>query len=212
MLVNDALAYYREEVVPAITYIQTVEGGFPLPLANELRSAFTHLARAGAAPDLSGEDRVREVILAFGHLKRICLDCHKISILNRAEEIDRLTRDIANDDVALPGSLFKDIRGLRDRRMASGVQEGQSQPNGTVEELKALLKDYDDLVLKLEKDYGGDFARARKGRFWRKALTGTGFGLFLGVMASWLASGLGAFPPEQTKVTDFLKVVMRADF
>lgn len=191
MLTTDQiLCYYRDEVVNAVTIAQTLEGNFPREVLNEIRSAFTHLARS-SNPGLSKEEKIEERQSSLNHLKRVCLDCYKISILNRAEELERLAIAIVDDNTVLPNHVYSQRDELRKRRLSCGIKEGQDPPNGTVGELKTLLNDFDSFVLKVETDFGGKAALARqKSRKW-KIFGGLLAAFSLGLFVNYLTDFTG---------------------
>ncbi len=215
MTIDDAFAFYRDEVVPALAIAQKLAHGYPDAVANEVRSALTHLARASEGAKhadgsaLAPAERAEEVRLACGHLKRICLDSYKISVLNRAEAIDELVKGVEADNMALPAPVYAEIRALRERRLSSGIDEGKSPPNGTVGDLKSLLNDYDALVTKLREDHGGELAGARKRIARNRWIKGNSIGFILGVLASWVATALGTFPTDRQMIWDAIVKFMR---
>lgn len=202
--IADVLRFYREEVSLAVATAQTLENAFPREILNEIRSTFTHIARSDD-PELSLDDQNKELVRAQAHLERVCLDCHKVSILNRAEAADLYVGTIEEDGAALPADIYRGLSDLRKRREMCGVKEGRQPPNGTVEELRILLDDYDRFVLRLQVEFGGELAerrraiklqkedrdrRERRKENWRNIMIGAAIGFVFGVAASLLATFL----------------------
>lgn len=75
---------YREVVFPLVAFLEVVDSEFPVEILNEIRSIFSHFARAyDDASDDAGVSS--ELAKAGNHLKRAVLDCYKYGCLSLSD-------------------------------------------------------------------------------------------------------------------------------
>lgn len=84
---NRIFDIYLNDVSALTLQYETMCGEFPISVQNEIRAAFTHLARASIAE--SHDVVERNVDKIESHMKRALLDCHKyicIAVLDQYDE------------------------------------------------------------------------------------------------------------------------------
>lgn len=190
LTVGDVLEYYHQHVVPSVSAALIFFGKFPKEILNEIRNAFTHIARANA---MMGQGTVpeaeKELEAAIRHLRRVCLDCLKIAILTVAKQTERAIRSLSGE-MHLPNDVYSVSSNLRRQRHALSTHEGQEPPQQVIEELTGLLDDYDKFYASLDKHYAGGHATVRRwARRWR-AFIGLVVGFILGIVSSIVADNI----------------------
>ncbi len=99
---------YAQIISPLIVQLELFDGEFPTEILNEIRAAFTHLARC--AKDVECSIYQSNVKKAEGHMKRALLDCFKymcVSYDEKYREFDRLYRNVDLSQVDNGEFLFK---------------------------------------------------------------------------------------------------------
>lgn len=187
---TDVLRFYNNTVTRHVAAAVIVSGAFPSEILNEIRAAFTHVAK-GVVLEAGSPDYYDENINAMRHLKRVCLDCLKISILLVAERVDK-DIDVLTNYTKLPQSEYAQAEELQKMRLAILHDEASAPSRISVDGLAELLVKYDAFLKHLRMEYGGHYAQAserkaqRNQQFW--AMIGLSGGFVLGIAASLIAS------------------------
>lgn len=91
--VSSVLNFYHEKFTAYLATTIAFTEKLPEEINNQIRDAFTHLARANV---LTSEDEIAgECKLAIGHIERANRDCLKACIIKTREELDNLLNDVA---------------------------------------------------------------------------------------------------------------------
>jgi hypothetical protein len=109
--IGDALEYYSDFVTQYLAAAVSEIDRLPIEVLNEIRGAFTHLAKANKSGE-GTEDYLAEVGNARRHLKRTSLDCLKLAIMACAERIERRLEAL-NTDFVLPQEAYDEVAELR---------------------------------------------------------------------------------------------------
>ncbi|TPI64255.1 hypothetical protein FJ420_17185 [Mesorhizobium sp. B3-1-3] len=188
--VSQLLAYYHDEVVPALATAVTLDHAFPQEVLNELRNAMTHMARANALDASQAHAAQKELHSAHRHLLRCTLDSLKVVLLAIAKPCDEMMKAL-NDEMLLPGSVHTEARKLRARRIDISTHEGQRPIDEVVEKLKVLCDDYDKFSEKLQTEFSGDTIVQRRGAIrkakWIERAWGFVVGLVAGIIVTLVA-------------------------
>ncbi len=184
--VGDVLLYYSEEVVPALSVALTIDDQFPEEVLNEVRSSFTHLSRANLITP-TDSDHLKELDAAARHLKRVCLDCLKVSILALAQRCE-VVIEALTEEINLPNDVYHFMTELRSKRAKVAAHEGQRPTHEAVEELKGLLVQYDNFYQNLDNQFAGQTAEMRRKARKKRSVKSGILGFALGILASIIAS------------------------
>jgi hypothetical protein len=93
----------------------------PEEINNQIRNAFTHVARAAHAETLT--DVNAEVEKAIGHIERACRDCLKVSIIYARENLDQLVADVVFFYGFMPPDTKAKLATLKSLRREANVAE-----------------------------------------------------------------------------------------
>jgi hypothetical protein len=185
------LQYYSDEVVPALAVALTLDDKFPEEVLNEIRSSFTHIARAHSI-DVTDPDHLKELESASRHLKRVCLDCLKVSILALAQRCDTAITALT-EEVQLPEDVYRFVSELQRDRARITCHEGQKPTHAAVEELKDLLVRYEHFYQNLDDQFAGQTADMRRAARRRGRWKSIAIGFVLGVVGSLVATAISNF-------------------
>jgi hypothetical protein len=182
----NVLHFYHSKVVQYIALATIMAGDrFPQEIMNEVRASYTHLAKSTKFKP-HDEDYRKEVENAERHLKRVCFDCLKISIMTVAEQIDYTIDSIERLNV-LPAAIYDRVEDLRKRRLAFMTNEAQSPSDARIDAYHELFRDYHQLGAELKKDYAGAtfeaLNRNQRKYLWKNRI----ISLLIGVAGSALA-------------------------
>lgn len=83
---------YREILNPLILGYEAIKGEFPVEIFNEIRSIFTHFAKARKS-DISDEDKALHIKKAGNHLKRAILDGFKYTCMAYQDRIKEFYKE-----------------------------------------------------------------------------------------------------------------------
>lgn len=135
----------------------------PEEINNQIRNAFTHVARAAHAETLT--DVNAEVEKAIGHIERACRDCLKVSIIYARENLDQLVADVVFFYGFMPPDTKAKLATLKSLRREANVAETRGD-KGQVEKLEEILR----IILDASDDITARYDRAGKThqRFFRK--------------------------------------------
>jgi len=186
--IGDVLTYYSEEVVPALATALTIDDEFPEEVLNEVRSSFTHLSRANSI-DPSLPDHIRELEASSRHLKRVCLDCLKVSILALAQRCE-VAIEALTEEISLPSDVYTFMTELRKKRKRVAAHEGQRPTHEAIEELKDLFIDYENFYQNLDSAFAGQTAEMRRNAIKRKSRRSGIVGFGFGILGSLIASAI----------------------
>lgn len=150
---QDVLRYYREDLADLVALAVVRSEAFPKQILNEIRAAFTHLARADN-PTLSQKDRESEIDSSGRHLLRATMDCLKVVIIMTAHEADTVIRTLTQDK-RLPEQVYGTAEDLRKRRHKLLANEMCYPIVPLVEEFTSLFAAYDSFLASLRNDYNG---------------------------------------------------------
>jgi hypothetical protein len=189
---SDVLTYYNENTARYVAVAMVTAGYFPEEILNEVRAAFTHVAKANAL-DPADPECFEENRNALRHLKRVCLDCLKVSILFDAERVDT-DLDHLTGHTRLPQAVYREAEELKKERMRILGHEASHPTNGTIGELFGLFEKYDEFSSRLRKEYGGYYGEAieKKARRQQRnymiggAIVGMIFGIFGSLVANFI--------------------------
>lgn len=99
---NNIFDMYLNDISVLILQYEIMCGEFPIAVQNEIRSAFTHLARASIAESRTIVERnIQKIEL---HMKRALLDCHKYICIAVLDQYDSFFRDYDGVDLSYIGS------------------------------------------------------------------------------------------------------------
>jgi len=159
---------------------------FPQEILNELRGAFTHLAKAYSLGP-GTDEYYEENRCAMRHLKRASLDCLKVSILAAAERLQKQIDDLTTHVLA-PAHLHNAAESLRERRRELMNAESSHPSLTTIDDLETLYVDYKTLLNTLHNDYQASYMNTIKEKARKRELKSIGIGFILGIIASLVAS------------------------
>lgn len=182
------LSVYNTRVAEFVAMTMVVADLFPKEILNEIRSSFTHLAKASAL-EYKSKEYLDETKNALRHLKRASLDCLKVSILVMAEKTEH-NLDGLTSCLLIPENVLKAAAKLRAQRKEILGKEAAHPSSDTIDKLEALFLEYDDFNSKILSEYGGERVKATERRARRKQILGTSIGFLLGVISSVIASYL----------------------
>lgn len=132
----------------------------PEEINNQIRNAFTHLARAQEAQNLT--DFNREIELAISHIERANRDCLKASIIIARDQLESLVSDAVFYYVALTPDLkarHKNIVDLR-RQAYQAETRGDKNQVARLEEILRETMHTADLVREQYREVGSRKAKA----------------------------------------------------
>lgn len=189
---EDVLKYYNNSVVDKISVAATTVSAFPVEVLNEIRAAFTHTAKAHIEKSVNADTFHEENRCALRHLKRVSLDCLKLSLLSVAQKLEKDVSAIEQDGVLFPKNIYEQIHSLRDRRKNILRRESTHPTTQTIDELAILLNDFDSLADSLREEYNTPFAKALRKRTWwleqKRLFIGLLGGFIFGIAASLVSS------------------------
>ena len=90
--ISRALSFYHRDFTKYFALLVSLTEAIPLQVSNQVRNAFTHLARADQATDIAVVDT--QVQLAIGHLERGIRDCLKLCVVFQHERIEGLLASV----------------------------------------------------------------------------------------------------------------------
>jgi hypothetical protein len=190
---GDILTRYNTHVTKHLSAALTEVDVFPSEILNELRGAFTHLAKAHSLGAGTG-GYYEENGCAMRHLKRASLDCLKISILAAAERLQKQIDDLTTHVLA-PPRLHHAAEALRERRRDLMNSESSHPSLTIIADLEVLYVDYKNLLTELHDDYQAGYMNTIAAKARKKAAISIGIGFILGIVASLIASWI--FPALQ---------------
>ena len=110
---------YLNEITPFIVLLETVDNEYPSEILNELRAAFTHLARyyefIGEDVSFSNSDFIKQLEAQIGlaerHIKRCKLDCYKYACLSFSDKLKQFDIDYKGVDLSYlnQGAFIKSL-------------------------------------------------------------------------------------------------------
>ena len=153
---EDVYAYYRETVPSSLALVYSATEKFPLEVLNEVRNAFSHLARASAM-DSNDAELQKNLGQAKGHLQRAALDCGKICVLTEIDLMDE-DMDALVHNTSCPRTILEGSEKLKEERYRLSALEVDVPNNDIVEgyfslyqELKAfrvhLRSEFNELIV-----------------------------------------------------------------
>lgn len=162
-------AHYRDQTTRHLAAAVAEADEFPSEILNEVRGAFTHLAKAdGFTP--TSPSYLSEVRSASRHLKRASLDSLKLSILSVVKKIEERIDALEAVGFILPESAYSEIRVLKQRRMALLHTESSHPSTTSVADIESLYVDLSGYSSSLTDEYSGEQATAlRRQREQQKA-------------------------------------------
>ena len=114
---------YLHEITPFIILIETIDEEYPSEILNELRAAFTHLARyyefIGANVNIIEQESIErleaQIGLAERHIKRCKLDCYKYACLSFADLLKQFDIDYKSVDLSYveEGNFIRELHQTR---------------------------------------------------------------------------------------------------
>jgi hypothetical protein len=165
--------FYHQYVKVLYSLVQT-ENALPVEVLFELNAALDHLSRHW----VYGQSEARVVSLAYGHLKRSCLDIFKIAVREARQQYDQLRRidtsaiDNGDFDRGLH-ALFAEIRAgaIEARRLEGDTRADGVGPIQAFDRWQPVF----EACLRLEADFflhpALDWAKKRFWkRYWRSTL------------------------------------------
>ena len=152
--------YYLNDVTDALALAYKACEKFPIEVLNEVRSAFTHVARAQAS-DGDNEAFESELSKARSHLLRCNLDCAKLCLLNIAGKLDDDMEALVHS-TEFPRTIKEEADALRNRRHDVSVREAIAADDQVVEIYWELVRDYNDFRDELVTEYGKFYVDATK--------------------------------------------------
>ncbi len=151
--VEKILEEYRVEVTEALALAYSVADFFPIEILNEVRSAFTHLARASEMGADTDEGKT-ELDSSKRHLLRCRLDCAKLCLLTEAEKLDGDMEALVHA-TACPKSILETAEQLKKNRKDLAAKEANSPPGKKlVVSYFGLFELYQDFRKNLRIEYG----------------------------------------------------------
>lgn len=108
--VNSIYKSYIENIVPLITTLESIDSEYPIEIANEIRSVFTHLSRCYYFPKMIDIDA--QIAAAERHIKRAILDGYKYTCLSHSLFIQDFKDDYRNVDLTFidSGRFIQELR------------------------------------------------------------------------------------------------------
>ena len=186
--IDGVLSYYNEKVTRYLSLAVVEADVFPREILNEIRSSYTHLSKANAAPPES-DDFIQECANAMRHLKRTSLDCLKVAILFVAKRVDDKL-DALTTRVRLPQKMYARAEDLRAERLRLVNYEAAHPSHRTVADLEELYAGYANFLRELNSEYDGTWAEAiatgEKKRETKALLQGIALGVLTSLFASMI--------------------------
>lgn len=184
---GDALRYYSEEVADLVALAVVLSERFPEEILNEIRAAFTHLARSETCS--CSTQRVRELQSTGRHLHRVSLDCLKVGIILTAKTVDGMMRALT-EGARLPEPVYKKADDLRRKRQVLLRNEISHPTDTLVSTLRELFDEFDEFRVELQTQYNGyhselveiERSRQRKREIRAAFLVGIGSSAFVAII------------------------------
>lgn len=120
--IRELLRLYHEQAAKLLAISVADFDRFPVGVLNEIRAAFTHMARAATVANLTDDQREFECNEARGHLNRVSLDAIKIMVLARWESIDSFQRSVEPVH-PLTTEEYRRLHALREERKGIALSE-----------------------------------------------------------------------------------------
>lgn len=188
--IAEVLAHYHAKVTKHLSVAMMEADQFPQEILNEIRGAFTHLAKANSF-EAGSQLYHAETRSAMRHLKRASLDSLKIAVMATAERLEHRIL-VLSETVRLPHTLYATTETLRDERLRLLNSESSHPSIGLVDDIERLYLSYEGLAKQLRNEYDGAYAEVHTKRAKRAedraAFRGFVFGIPAGIVASaaWL--------------------------
>lgn len=194
--ISELSQYYLDPVAKYLASGIIITGSLKSEALNEIRNAFTHVARAHTL-DLSAGDLEKEYRKAHGHLQRVALDSAKDSIFELRTKSENAI-SMLEGEFLLGGTVHSDLTKLNHRRRKLSQEEALGPPNrDLVDTYGELLNDYDKFYSDLDKQYSADsISVSLKKKKLRSRIT-LGISFLAGVLASYLANHLPLLGDEK---------------
>ncbi|MBC7908834.1 MAG: hypothetical protein H7Y60_19075 [Rhodospirillaceae bacterium] len=185
--IGGALAYYGDNLTQYLAAAVSEIDQLPIEVLNEVRGAFTHLAKAHKS-GADTEDYKSEVNSAYRHLKRASLDCLKLAIMACAERVERRLNAL-NDNFVLPQEAYDRVAELRARRKLLLHSESSHPSHSTVGDLADLYGDFASFAVELDKRYHGPQAETLR----RKQITRDRKSTWLSYLSGFVTSSVVSY-------------------
>lgn len=150
--IEEILGFYRENIPGALALGYSVTEMLPLEILNEVRSAFSHIARVPLVGE-SSEGGQKELSRALAHLERALLDCGKLCVLFEIEGLNE-DMDALVHSTQCPRSILDEAETLRNRRKELGGQEADILNDDVTQGYFELFSDLGRFRRKLRDEYG----------------------------------------------------------
>lgn len=186
LAIEDILEQYNSHVVYFVSLAHVHAKKFPAEVLNELRSSYTHLAKAAALPD-DAIEKQNELRKSRDHLRRASLDCLKIAILFTVEKTDRIIAALTSEG-RLPESVGREAASLQRKRIGIFTNEAMHPSQNSTGELADLYKELDAFCRRIEEDYGGYYNQRIRNSRRLKWIRDLVIAFVLGIAASYAAS------------------------
>ena len=179
---------YLEVVCPLVTTYEVLTGEYPVPIANEIRAIFTHLARCNRS-DSSVSYRQKESRNARRHLQRVLRDCFKYVCIAYDDAYKEFSRLYCRVDLTTVdnGNFLPELSAAYAKARNSFIA-ARHEECAIRDDLK-VLNLYQDAMIAYEKVYNlisgqnlEKFVRLKRRRFWSEVIKT--FFAVIGVAAS----------------------------
>lgn len=137
-----AFSLFYEDFTKYLATTISLTESIPDQINNQIRNAFTHLARVNMSTD--PEEIKQETEKAIGHIERANLDCLKVGIIHQHDKLDYLIADVR----FFHGFLTPSIKSKRQQieKERNELYESESRGDGDVtDKYEILLTKYIDL-------------------------------------------------------------------
>lgn len=127
---------YLGTVQKLLIEVEVVTGKFPVQVLNEIRSAFTHLARASRDQGTLPASALEECQKAQPHIKRARLDCYKALCIAYDDAIVSFESEHKDTNLGLAdnGRFLKRFTEMREEARTSFVEARRAESEGVQQE------------------------------------------------------------------------------